>query len=84
MTSVVVTVVLAHRAVLIGPPDSPLLGGQVHFDVDGDDYYVDLLFFHMDENRYVVVEMRFPLRATSSRAGMGRTRRSCGPEPSAD
>jgi len=30
----------------------------VHFDVDGDDFYVDLLFFHVDQNRYVVVELK--------------------------
>ncbi|MHA7198793.1 PDDEXK nuclease domain-containing protein [Arthrobacter alkaliphilus] len=56
----------------LGPGFS--FGGQVHFGVEGDAYYVDLLFFHMDQNRYFVVEMRFALRATSSRAGMGRLR----------
>ena len=24
----------------------------MHFDVDGDDYFVDMLFFHMHQNRF--------------------------------
>ncbi|MFJ6537692.1 YhcG family protein [Paenarthrobacter sp. NPDC091711] len=39
-------------------PGFSFVGRQVHFDVDGDDYYVDMLFFHMDQNRYVVVELK--------------------------
>ncbi|ROQ37247.1 putative nuclease of restriction endonuclease-like (RecB) superfamily [Frondihabitans sp. PhB188] len=34
------------------------VGRQVHFDVDGDDFYVDLLFFHVVQLRYVVVELK--------------------------
>ncbi len=34
------------------------MGRQVHFDVDGDDFYVDLLFFHVEQLRYVVVELK--------------------------
>lgn len=34
------------------------VGRQVHFDVDGDDFYVDLLFFHVEQLRYVVVELK--------------------------
>lgn len=34
------------------------VGRQVHFDVDGDDFYVDLLFFHIEQLRYVVVELK--------------------------
>jgi len=34
------------------------VGRQVHFDVDGDDFYVDLLFFHVSQLRYVVVELK--------------------------
>ncbi|MGN5239338.1 PDDEXK nuclease domain-containing protein [Rhodococcus sp. SJ-3] len=33
------------------------VGRQVHFDVDGDDFYVDLLFFHVEQLRYVVIEL---------------------------
>ncbi|WP_442546068.1 PDDEXK nuclease domain-containing protein [Arthrobacter sp. KN11-1C] len=33
-------------------PGFAFVGRQVHFDVDGDDYYVDILFFHMDQNRF--------------------------------
>lgn len=33
-------------------PGFSFVGRQVHFDVDGDDYYVDMLFFHMDQNRF--------------------------------
>ncbi|MDR6688303.1 putative nuclease of restriction endonuclease-like (RecB) superfamily [Arthrobacter sp. 1088] len=39
-------------------PGFSFVGRQVHFDVDGDDYYVDMLFFHMDQNRYVVIELK--------------------------
>ncbi|GLU61683.1 hypothetical protein Pure05_41940 [Paenarthrobacter ureafaciens] len=33
-------------------PGFSFVGRQVHFDVDGDDYFVDLLFFHVDQNRF--------------------------------
>jgi predicted nuclease of restriction endonuclease-like (RecB) superfamily len=39
-------------------PGFSFVGRQVHFDVDGDDYYVDLLFFHIEQSRYVVVELK--------------------------
>jgi len=34
------------------------VGRQVHFDVDGDDFYVDLLFFHVEQLRCVVIELK--------------------------
>jgi predicted nuclease of restriction endonuclease-like (RecB) superfamily len=34
------------------------VGRQVHFDVDGDDFFVDLLFFHVEQLRYVVIELK--------------------------
>ncbi|MBF4632618.1 DUF1016 family protein [Clavibacter michiganensis subsp. phaseoli] len=34
------------------------VGRQVHFDVDGDDFFVDLLFFHIEQLRYVVIELK--------------------------
>lgn len=34
------------------------VGRQVHFDVDGSDYYADLLLFNLDQLRYVVVELK--------------------------
>lgn len=34
------------------------VGRQVHFDVDGHDFFVDLLFFHVEQLRYVVVELK--------------------------
>lgn len=30
---------------------------QVHFDVEGNDFFVDLLFFHVEQLRYVVIEL---------------------------
>jgi predicted nuclease of restriction endonuclease-like (RecB) superfamily len=39
-------------------PGFSFVGRQVHFDVDGDDFYVDLLFFHIEHSRYVVVELK--------------------------
>ncbi|TDX74966.1 putative nuclease of restriction endonuclease-like (RecB) superfamily [Rathayibacter sp. PhB151] len=34
------------------------VGRQVHFDVDGDDFYADLIFFHTEQLRYVVIELK--------------------------
>ena len=34
------------------------VGRQVHFDVDGSDFFVDRLFFHVEQLRYVVVELK--------------------------
>ena len=39
-------------------PGFAFVGRQVHFDVDGDDYFVDLLFFHIEQSRYVVIELK--------------------------
>ncbi len=39
-------------------PGFAFVGRQVHFDVDGDDFYLDLLFFHVEQLRYVVVELQ--------------------------
>ena len=34
------------------------VGQQVHLDVDGDDFFIDLLFFNIPQVRYVVVELK--------------------------
>ena len=34
------------------------VGRQVRFEVDGDDFSIDLLFFHVEQLRYVVVELK--------------------------
>jgi len=34
------------------------VGRQVHFDVDGSDYYADLVLFNVEQLRYVVVELK--------------------------
>ncbi|MDQ2797251.1 MAG: PDDEXK nuclease domain-containing protein [Actinomycetota bacterium] len=34
------------------------VGRQVHFDVNGDDFYADLILFHLEQLRYVVVELK--------------------------
>lgn len=39
-------------------PGFAFVGRQVHFDVDGNDYFVDLLFFHVEQLRYVVIELK--------------------------
>ncbi|ERK71405.1 hypothetical protein N136_02244 [Leifsonia aquatica ATCC 14665] len=44
------------------------VGRQKHFDVDGDDFYIDLLFFHTVQLRYIVVELKIG-RFEPSRAG---------------
>lgn len=39
-------------------PGFAFVGRQVHFDVGGDDFYIDLLFFHVEQLRYYVVELK--------------------------
>ncbi|NHU46676.1 PDDEXK nuclease domain-containing protein [Rhodococcus sp. A14] len=34
------------------------VGRQYHFDVNGDDFYIDLLFFNWVQSRFVVVELK--------------------------
>jgi predicted nuclease of restriction endonuclease-like (RecB) superfamily len=34
------------------------VGRRVHLDVAGDDFYIDLLFYHLRLRRYVVVELK--------------------------
>jgi hypothetical protein len=34
------------------------VGRQVRLDVAGDDFYIDLLFFHVEQLRYVVLELK--------------------------
>lgn len=34
------------------------VGRQVALDVDGDEFFIDLLFFHVEQLRYVVVELK--------------------------
>lgn len=39
-------------------PGFAFVGRQVHFDVGGEDFYVDLLFFHVEQLRYIVIELK--------------------------
>jgi predicted nuclease of restriction endonuclease-like (RecB) superfamily len=39
-------------------PGLAFVGRQVHFDVEGDSYYADLIFFHLEQLRYVVIELK--------------------------
>ncbi|XKH55227.1 PDDEXK nuclease domain-containing protein (plasmid) [Citricoccus nitrophenolicus] len=34
------------------------VGRQVHLEVEGDDFYIDLLFFHVEQLRYFVIELK--------------------------
>lgn len=34
------------------------VGSQYHLEVDGEDFYIDLLFFHIPTNRYVVIDLK--------------------------
>lgn len=34
------------------------VGQQYHFEVDGDDFYIDLLFFNWAQSRFVVIELK--------------------------
>lgn len=39
-------------------PGFAFVGRQVNIEVDGDDFYIDLLFFHTVQLRYVVFELK--------------------------
>lgn len=39
-------------------PGFAFVGRQVHFDVGGYDFYIDLLFFHVQQLRYFVIELK--------------------------
>ncbi|MHA7146749.1 PDDEXK nuclease domain-containing protein [Arthrobacter sp. TmT3-37] len=39
-------------------PGFAFVGRQVHLEVGGDDFYIDLLFFHVEQLRYVVIELK--------------------------
>lgn len=39
-------------------PGFAFVGRQVHVEVGGDDYYIDLLFFHVEQLRYFVIELK--------------------------
>lgn len=34
------------------------VGRQVHLEVGGDDFYIDLLFYHLALRRYIVIELK--------------------------
>ncbi|ESA32440.1 hypothetical protein N836_25890 [Leptolyngbya sp. Heron Island J] len=34
------------------------MGSQYHIEVDGDDYYIDLLFYHVQLRCYVVIDLK--------------------------
>lgn len=38
--------------------DFAFVGRQYHLEVDGDDYYIDLLFYHLKLHCYVVIELK--------------------------
>lgn len=39
-------------------PGFAFVGRQVHLEVEGDDFFIDLLFFHIPQLRYVVIEIK--------------------------
>ncbi|MHA7274674.1 PDDEXK nuclease domain-containing protein [Arthrobacter sp. TMT4-20] len=39
-------------------PGFAFVGRQVHFKVGGDDFHLDLLFFHVEQLRYSVIELK--------------------------
>ena len=38
-------------------PGFAFIGRQHHLDVDGDDFFIDPLLYHVPSDRYVVVEL---------------------------
>lgn len=51
------TVRLAQTLAEFGPGFA-FVGRQYHLDIDGDDFFVDLLLYHVPSDRYVVVELK--------------------------
>lgn len=39
-------------------PGFAFVGRQYHLDIDGDDFFIDLLLYHVPSDRYVVVELK--------------------------
>lgn len=39
-------------------PGFAFVGRQVHLEVEGDNFYIDLLFFHVEQLRYFVIELK--------------------------
>ncbi|QCU79665.1 DUF1016 domain-containing protein (plasmid) [Citricoccus sp. SGAir0253] len=39
-------------------PGFAFVDRQVHLEVEGDDFYLDLLFFHVEQLRYYVIELK--------------------------
>jgi predicted nuclease of restriction endonuclease-like (RecB) superfamily len=39
-------------------PGFAFVGRQVPLEVDGDEFYLDLLFFHVEQLRYYVIELK--------------------------
>jgi predicted nuclease of restriction endonuclease-like (RecB) superfamily len=39
-------------------PGFAFVGRQHHLNIDGDDFYIDLLLYHVPSDRYVVVELK--------------------------
>lgn len=39
-------------------PSFAFVGRHVHLEVGGDDFYIDLLFFHVEQLRYYVFELK--------------------------
>ena len=39
-------------------PGFAFVGRQVHVEIDGDDFYIDLLLFHVEQLRSVVIELK--------------------------
>lgn len=51
------TVRLAQTLAEFGPGFA-FVGRQYHLDIDGDDFFADLLLYHVPSDRYVVVELK--------------------------
>ncbi len=44
------------------------VGSQVHLEVGGEDFYLDLLFFHLQLRCFVVIELKIGASSPSTRA----------------
>lgn len=52
-------------------PGFAFVGRQVHLEVGDSDFYIDLLFFHVEQLRYVVIELKTTTFAPSDAGQLG-------------
>lgn len=49
---------IQHVTDFLLEPGFSFVGRQVHLEVGGEDFFLDLLFYHLKQRRYVVIELK--------------------------